>query len=892
MRRHHLLKTSLCVILIVLIGLANQSSSGAIAGPALIVNAAAGQKPISPYIYGINFANAALAAELHFPVNRYGGNATTRYNWQNDTSNRASDWYFENIPNDNANPGALPNGSASDQFVDQDQSTTTKSIITVPLIGWAPKDRVQRCGFSVALYGAQQSTDPWMPDCGNGLHTNGSNVTGNNPTDTSVAIGPSFVQGWVNHLIGRYGTAANGGVLFYNLDNEPDLWCFTHRDVHPGGATYDEMRDLTYAYGAAIKATDPGAKTLGPVGWGFNSLLYSGGDQCAPGSWWANPPDRNAHGGVPFGDWYLQQMAAYEQAHSLRILDYFDNHFYPQGNGVALAPAGDAATQALRLRSTRSLWDSTYNDESWINQVIQFIPRMKTMITTNYPGTKTAITEYNWGALDNINGALAQADVLGIFGREGLDLATLWAGPANTEPGAYAFRMYLNYDGAGGKFGSTSVSASSADQSKLAIYASTRTDGKLLLTIINKEPSSDLTSTVSLSGFNPTASALVYRYSQANLNAIVPQANQAVTSTGFTATFPAYSITLMVLSPSSAPVVRRVTKLADTNDGVCNTDCSLREAIAISAANDTINFVSGLTGTITLNSPLAITRAVKINGPGANLLTISGNNAVRVFTISAGAAVTLNKLGIANGNAGSGNGGAIHNAGNLILVYVSVANSTTTGLGGGIFSSGVLTVNRSVISGNSAPNGSAVYNQGATFVLNNSTVSGNSGPGSAIYNNGTTVRFTNATVASNTGTGLNNPNVSGKIYLKNSIVANNTVANCAGIITNNGFNLQNPAMTCGATITRINPKLGPLANNGGPTLTMRLAIGSPALDAGDNATCASLGNVDQRGVVRPVDGNGDGTLVCDIGAFESPLLPPPPTPAPAIPTFVPVSGSR
>ena len=114
----------------------------------------------------------------------------------------------------------------------------------------------------------------------------------------------------------------------------------------------------------------------------------------------------------------------------------------------------NAATQALRLRSTRSIWDPNYPDESWINgtegwPTVRLIPRMRDWVASNYPGTKLAITEYNWGALDHINGALAPADALGIFGREGLDLATLWAAPDPDQPGAFAFRMYRNYDGPG-----------------------------------------------------------------------------------------------------------------------------------------------------------------------------------------------------------------------------------------------------------------------------------------------------------------------------------------------------------------------------------------------------------------------------------------------------------
>jgi hypothetical protein len=382
-------------------------------------------------------------------------------------------------------------------------------------------------------------------------------ITGNNPADTSTAITPAFVQAWLQHLIGRYGTAANGGVAFYNLDNEPMLWNETHRDVHPLPASYDELRDRTYASAAAIKATDPGAKTLGPVLWGWTAYFWSALDWASGGAWWNNPLDRNAHGGTPFVEWYLQQMRAYEQQHGTRILDYLDLHYYPQASGVALSGAGNAATQALRLRSTRSLWDPSYTDESWIGEPVQLIPRMGDWVNTHYPGTQLAITEYNWGALDHLNGALAQADVLGIFGREGLDLATLWGPMESNQPWAYAFRMYRNYNGTGGAFGETGVSASSANQAALSIYAARRAgDSALTLMIINKS-TGDLTSSLALSGFSPAAGAQVYRYSAANLNAIVRQADQAVSAGGFTATFPAASITLVVI-PASASASFRV----------------------------------------------------------------------------------------------------------------------------------------------------------------------------------------------------------------------------------------------------------------------------------------------------------------------------------------------
>ena len=522
---------------------------------ALSVDAAADVHAISPNIYGMNEygssgAFAAFMDEIDLPVRRWGGNATSRYNYQNDISNHAFDWYFANLKESDATN--LPADSAVNRFIDENFAAGSQSFLVTPMSGYVARNAPLACGFSVAKYGAQQSTaaGDGRPDCGNGVWTNGNPVTSNDPLDTSLAITPAFVTGWVSYLAGRYGTAANGGVRYYNLDNEPDLWWETHRDVAPTGLTYDQLRDRTLAYAAAIKAGDPGAQVLGPATgiWPYYFVSpYDGqrGD-------WATPDDTNAHDGVALTAWYLQQLKAHDDAHNQRLLDYLDLHYYPQG-GVALTTAGDAARQALRLRSTRSLWDPTYVDESWIAQagpdggIVKLIPRMRAWVNANYPGTKLAVGEYNWGGQEHINGALAQADVLGIFGREALDLATLWAPPAPDEPGAYAFRMYRNYNGSGGKFGDQSVRAASSDQGRLSIYAARRTsDGALTVLVINKTGEA-LAAPLALANFAPGGTAQVYRYSAANLNAIVRLADQAVGAQSLELSAPANSMTLYVI---------------------------------------------------------------------------------------------------------------------------------------------------------------------------------------------------------------------------------------------------------------------------------------------------------------------------------------------------------
>jgi hypothetical protein len=391
----------------------------------------------------------------------------------------------------------------------------------------------------------QNSFDPYDSNCGNGV--NGSSDLKARPSTTSDAVGPRFDKQMVRQLVAAYGRAAHGGVRLYELDNEPDLWNSTHRDVHPRPLSESELWSKSKATAAAVKTADPTAGVIGPSDWGWCAYYYSAKDNCG-----ASTQDRDAHGGLPFGAWYLKQFARAQRSSGTRLLDYFDEHFYPQEPGVALSPAGDAATQALRLRSTRALWDPRYVDESWISQAdggkpLAWIRTMRAWVKKYYPGTKTGISEYNWGALGSMNGALAQADVLGIFGRERLGLATLW-GPAKArDPWAYAFRMYRNYDGHGGQFGDASVRAVSSNQGRLAVYAATRrSDGALTMMVINKSGSS-IRSSIRLRHFAGRGQARVFRYSAAHLHRIVRGGAVEVTRARLTTTYPASSITLLVL---------------------------------------------------------------------------------------------------------------------------------------------------------------------------------------------------------------------------------------------------------------------------------------------------------------------------------------------------------
>jgi uncharacterized protein (TIGR03437 family) len=564
-------------------------------GPVLSINATSNVHPISPDVYGIDFywtlpdagdptlpAAMAAASNIRATARRWGGDSETGYNWKFDVNNLADDWFFEVLPGASVNASLLPAGSTFNMFADQVRITGGKAIGTIPVLPWLPKARTMMCSFDVSKYGKQCKQDPYAqyypqtcgdgikydPACGDpsvndGLAPANPIYIQNDPTDAYVQVDQSLQQQWITYLLSRYGPANQGGIAIWSLDNEPIWWDDVHRDIHPTPYTYDELANLDLTYAAAIKQADPSALVSGPVSDNWASLFFSKKDIVAGwavGNYWQNPVDRNAHGGVPLMSWYLQQFQNYEKQHGVRLLDYLDQHAYLAPSSIAFQSAGDSATQQLRLEYTRVFWDPTFvvSGDYWIQDVANgggpiapaFIPRLQAIIAQNYPGTKLALTEYNFGALDDINGALAQADLLGIFGYQGVDAAALWGPPTPTDPGAYAFKIYRNYDGIGDTFGETSVQASSANQSQLSVYGALRSDGNLTAMVINKA-GQDLSSTLTLANFSAAATAQVWRYSAANLNAIVQQPGAAVGGGQIVTVFPANSITLLLVPPAT-----------------------------------------------------------------------------------------------------------------------------------------------------------------------------------------------------------------------------------------------------------------------------------------------------------------------------------------------------
>jgi CSLREA domain-containing protein len=454
---------------------------------------------------------------------------------------------------------------------------------------------------------------------------------------------------------------------------------------------------------------------------------------------------------------------------------------------------------------------------------------------------------------------------------------------------------------------------------------------------------------------------------------------------------------LLIISPlqSARASTFIVDTLTDDSDGSCSDgDCSLRDAIfSAGPSGDVITF--GVTGVIPLTfGQITIDKDITINGPGAGLLTISGESTSRVFFINnTTSVVSITGLTIANGRVIDADGGGILNNGTLTLDKViinsnnAVKNSSVFTDGGGIYNQNTLTITNSEITnnqanltgggiansttassinlslsnvtisgndvvgdvvgglggaisilgddsssvtmdsvrivGNGGKNAGGLYITNlSTFEMSNSLITSNFAPdgvGGAWFSSANgTYNISNSTISNNeqttstaglggglfmegghtanlshvTMTGNSMAGITGSggittsgtvvVNLQNSIIAGNLSANssdddCSATINSLDYNLIQDAdgncIITGTTthnITGQDPLLNALADNGGLTKTHSLQPGSPALDAIPNGTggCGTTFTVDQSGVTRPQDGNGDLTFACDIGARE------------------------
>ena len=460
----------------------------------IIVDTRAERQPISPYIYG---TNAELSNTENWTVERAGGNRWTGYNWETNASNAGSDW---NHSSDNFLEQNLPAelkgtaGSAITYFHDHNLAEGRKSILTLQMAGYVAADTLGDVSEAETAPSAR-----W-----NKLQFRKSGAYAYPP---NLNDGVVYMDELLDFLVNTYGPASgSSGILGYCLDNEPALWSHTHPRIHPENVGCEELVNLSIELARVIKEKDPAALTFGPVLYGMAAygLLQEAADWPMPGDYeW-------------FIDYYLDMMKQASDRAGVRLLDVLDVHWYPEAYGdnlriVFSSGAGTEGTQRVRVAAPRTLWDSAYttdmvHEDSWIanepywRKFLPLIPKLKASINKYYPGTKLAITEWNYGGGEHITGAVATADVVGIFGREGMFASTLWPLSTDEQFTSTGFKLYRNYDGNNSVYGDISVRADTGNIEQSSAYAAINKadESELHIILINKHFTEAMKATIDI----------------------------------------------------------------------------------------------------------------------------------------------------------------------------------------------------------------------------------------------------------------------------------------------------------------------------------------------------------------------------------------------------------
>jgi hypothetical protein len=534
------------------------------------INSGQSVRSISPWIYGTNFGSTESAL-----LNRIGGNRLTGYNWENNASHAGADWYHQNDFG-----GSGPNAPSGDAFrgAIQDAAPDGKAVlVTVPMAGYVAAD-----GNGQVAVTEIAPSPRWKE------------VVAKKSTiypGSSLSIFPSKLDGYVftDELVNWVEDFKQPEQpVFYSLDNEVGLWGEdlppgwqpgsqprpwenppvpavpaspggrTHPTIHPFNPSFAELRDKTIAHSGAIKDVNPDAIVFGGVTYGWTDFTNLTGAPDAV----TNPshPGGDQSGEMHYHEWLLQEVHNAEVAQGRKLMDVLDLHWYTEVHADGQRITGEIATPsavAARVQATRSLWDPTYVEDSWISQwgtwsgspgnkgPIRLLPRVQRDIDDFNPGTKIAITEYNYGGNNHISGAIAQADALGIFGREGVFAANIWGGGTYIDG---AFEMFLDFDGEGGAFGDASIDADTSDIAKSAVYASINSEdpNRMVVVAINRTGSA-ITTGIAVTHDRIFDHAEVYQLTSAGSNPQAVGDLELDRLNAFQYTMPAYSVSTMVL---------------------------------------------------------------------------------------------------------------------------------------------------------------------------------------------------------------------------------------------------------------------------------------------------------------------------------------------------------
>ncbi|MBP3380528.1 MAG: glycoside hydrolase [Ruminococcus sp.] len=447
-------------------------------------------KSISPYIYGINeYGKQSEYGKVTTHSVRQGGNRMTAYNWENNASNAGSDWKYSS--DDNLSSSDRPADVAQAFSKDGEKYGFDYKLTTLQLAGYVAADKdgpvteaeaapSSRWNEVQLVKGAEFADEPDLTD------------------------GKVYMDEYVNYLVKTLGDSTTStGMQAYSLDNEPCLWHNTHSRIHPEPVGMDELSSKSIEMAAAIKKIDPNAEVFGPALYGYTAYDHLADDESS-NEWETIKAQGNYHWYI---DYYLDRMKKAEEETGTRLLDVLDIHYYSESCRV-----GDED----RLQSVRTLYEKGFVENSWIGQWCQenipILPTVQASIDKYYPGTKLAISEYNFGG-ENTTATIAQAEALGCFADAEVYFASIWSGNSYQYAG---INLYTNYDGKGGHFGDTLVPTKTDDVAQASSYAAINGSDKGTVTamLTNKSFSDSENAVISLensdAGYEAAAVYAVY----------------------------------------------------------------------------------------------------------------------------------------------------------------------------------------------------------------------------------------------------------------------------------------------------------------------------------------------------------------------------------------------
>jgi hypothetical protein len=498
-------------------------------------------KAISPYIYGTNFYSGNTVPQPNFTFDRNGGNRWTAYNWETNASNAGSDYLYQNDSYLSSSPTPA---EAVRSFIAADQGAGLASLVTVQLQGYVSADESGPVAtpfpnlsrFKQVIY--KKSTKDATP------------FTLTPPTSDAYVYMDEFAWALDQKFPGQgiFG-ASPMHPTFIDLDNEPDLWNSTHAEVQ--GSTNISSSNFianTAALSEALKDQFPNAVIFGPVNYGFEGIY----------SWQGDPTLSPTPSGANwFADKYMAGIKTASTSYGKPVVDVYDFHWYSEATdgttrviNLTGSTLTDAQVQAI-VQSPRSLWDSTFTENSWITGVlggpINILGRLQAKIAANNPGMKISISEYENGGFNHIAGTIAQADNLGLFGSMGVFAANFWPPNGTYSYTLAGFRAFRGFDGLNANFGDTSLQSTSSDVATVVVYASTDSTvpGRVVFVAINRSNAAKVTA---ITGQALSGTAHLYQITgpSASAQTVVQPVSigtMAVSGSSLTITLPAYSVT-------------------------------------------------------------------------------------------------------------------------------------------------------------------------------------------------------------------------------------------------------------------------------------------------------------------------------------------------------------